>query len=105
MSNLEFFLAITLSNAIAVFFMWRQRKKHVEYKERVHALLADEGFAEGEPGAIIDEALRVTANLGMPEPNARDFAHALIRQDCFRRAVAHETLHRIYVETYGELHE
>ena len=34
-------------------------------------------------------------------PSARDFAHALVQQEAFRKAVAHEALHDIYIETHG----
>ena len=60
-----------------------------------------DGYAEGEAQAIIEEALRMTAHLGMNEPTARDFAHALVQQPAFRKAVAHEMLHDIYIETHG----
>jgi hypothetical protein len=101
MSIAETIFCVVLPNLLAAALMWRQHKKHIAYKDKIHALLGDGGFVEGEPATIIDEALRVTANLKMPEPNARDFAHALIRQECFRKAIAHEELHRIYVETHG----
>ena len=78
-----------------------QRRRHKKYVEAVHALLADEGYAEGEAAAYIEETLRMTANLQLPEPSARDFAHALIRQEGFRKAVAHEALYDIYLKTHG----
>ena len=89
------------SNLAAVYMLIAQHIRHRNYHEKVHALLADEGFAEGEAAAIIEEALRMTAHLKMPEPKARDFAHALIRQESFRKAVAHEALHDIYIQTHG----
>ena len=51
--------------------------------------------------AEASEALRMTAHLGMKEPTARDFAHALVQQPAFRKAIAHEMLHDIYIETHG----
>ena len=89
------------SNIAALLMLIAQHRRHAKYRESIHALLADEGYAEGEPQAIIDEALRMTAHLGMKEPTARDFAHALVRQPAFRKAVAHEMLHDIYIETHG----
>lgn len=85
----------------AIITVLLQHRRHVKYRESIHALLADEGYSEGEAAAIIEEALRMTARLKMPEPNARDFAHALIAQPHFRKAVAHEALHDVYVETHG----
>lgn len=89
------------SNLAAAYMLFAQHRRHAKYREAVHALLADEGYAEGEAAAFIDETLRMTAHLKMPEPNARDFAHALIRQNSFRKAVAHEALHDIYIQTHG----
>ena len=89
------------SNIAALLMLIAQHRRHAKYRESIHALLADEGYAEGEPQAIIDEALRMTAHLGMKEPSARDFAHALVQQEAFRKAVAHEMLHDIYIQTHG----
>ena len=91
------------SNLAAVYMLIAQHIRHRNYREKVHALLADEGFAEGEAAAIIEEALRMTAHLKMPEPKARDFAHGLLAQPTFRKAVAHEALHDIYIETHGRM--
>ncbi len=101
MSWLEWLLLVIGPNVIAGIAMLRQRARHAKYREAIHALLADEGYAEGEPQAIVDEALRMTAHFKMPMPNARDFAHALIQQESFRKAVAHEALHDIYIQTHG----
>lgn len=87
-------LALTIAYA-------REVQRNRKYREKIHALLADEGHVDGEAEAYIDETLRMTAHLKMPEPNARDFAHGLIRQKGFRRAVAHAELHEVYVEAYG----
>ena len=89
------------SNIAAMFMLIAQHRRHAKYREAIHALLADDGYAEGEAQAIIDEALRMTAHLGMKEPTARDFAHALVQQPAFRKAIAHEMLHDIYIETHG----
>lgn len=101
MNWLDWLLMVIGPNAIAGIAMLRQRSRHAKYREAIHALLADDGYAEGEPQAIIDEMLRMMAQLGMKEPTARDFAHSLVRQPAFRRAVAHEMLHDIYIETHG----
>lgn len=101
MSWFDWLLLVIGPNVIAGIAMLRQRARHAKYREAIHALLADDGYAEGEAQAIIDEALRMTAHLGMKEPTARDFAHALVRQPAFRKAIAHEMLHDIYIETHG----
>lgn len=101
MSWFDWLLLVIGPNVIAGIAMLRQRARHAAYREAIHALLADEGYAEGEPQAIIDEALRMTAHLGIKEPSARDFAHALVQQEAFRKAVAHEMLHDIYIQTHG----
>ena len=101
MSWFDWLLLVIGPNVIAGIAMLRQRARHAKYREAIHALLADDGYAEGEAQAIIDEALRMTAHLGMKEPTARDFAHALLAQPHFRKAVAHEALHDVYVETHG----
>ena len=41
------------SNLAAVYMLIAQHIRHRNYREKVHALLADEGFAEGEAAAII----------------------------------------------------
>lgn len=89
------------SNIAAIYMLIAQHIRQRNYREKIHALLADEGYVEGEAAAFIDETLRMTAHLKMPEPKARDFAHALLRQDGFRKAVAHEALHDVYVQTHG----
>lgn len=89
------------SNLAAIYMLIAQHLRHKKYREAMHALLGDDGYAEGEATAIVEEALRMTAHLKMPEPKARDFAHALIRQESFRKAVAHEALHDIYIQTHG----
>lgn len=91
----------TLSNLLCAVLMGAQRYRHRKYREAIHALLADEGYAEGEAAAYIEETLRMTAALKMPEPKARDFAHGLLGQEGFRKAVAHEALHDIYIQTNG----
>ena len=101
MNLFDWLLLVIGPNLIAGIAMLRQRARHAKYREAVHALLSDDGYAEGEAQAIIDEALRMTAHLGMPEPTARDFAHALAQQPAFRKAIAHEVLHDIYNETHG----
>lgn len=101
MTLFDWLLLVIGPNLIAGVAMVRQRRRHAKYRESIHALLADEGYAEGEAAAIIEEALRMTAHLKMPEPSARDFAHALLAQPHFRKAVAHEALHDVYVETHG----
>ena len=89
------------SNIAALLMLIAQHRRHAKYRESMHALPADEGYVEGEAAAIIEETLRMTAHLKMPEPSARDFAHALLAQPHFRKAVAHEALHDVYVETHG----
>lgn len=101
MSELDWFLAVILPNAVAFAMMYVQRKRHEKYRAAIHALLADEGYAPGEAGAIVDELLRASAALGLKEPTLQEFGHALVRQQSFRRAIAHEELHAIYVETCG----
>ena len=101
MSWFDWLLLVIGPNVIAGIAMLRQRARHAKYREAIHALLADDGYAEGEAQAIIEEALRMTAHLGMNEPTARDFAHALVQQPAFRKAGAHEMLHDIYIETHG----
>lgn len=101
MTLFDWLLLVIGPNLIAGIAMLRQRARHAKYREAIHALLSDDGYAEGEAQAIIDEALRMTAHLGMPEPTARDFAHALAQQPAFRKAIAHEMLHDIYIETHG----
>ena len=91
------------SNIAALLMLIAQHRRHAKYRESIHALLADEGYAEGEAAAYIEETLRMTAALKMPEPKARDFAHALLAQPTFRKAVAHEALHDIYIETHGRM--
>ncbi len=98
MSDLTILL---LSNVVVAGAMIAQHIRHKRYRESIHALLADSGRVEGEPALFIDETLRVTAKMGLPEPKARDFAHALLAQPAFRKAVAHEALHDTYVETHG----
>ena len=99
---MTFWEAIAIgSNIAAIYMLIAQHRRHAKYREAIHALLSDDGYAEGEAQAIIDEALRMTAHLGMPEPTARDFAHALAQQPAFRKAIAHEMLHDIYIETHG----
>lgn len=94
--------AITvLSNVACCVVLVQQHRRHKAYREKIHALLTDDGHVEDEPAIIIDEALRVTANMKLPEPSARDFAHALSKQENFRKAVAHELLHDVYVRTQG----
>lgn len=90
------------SQLAAIITVLLQHRRHAKYREAVHALLADEGYAEGEAAAYIEETLRMTANLKLPEPKARDFAHGLLAQEGFRKAVAHEALHDIYVQTHGK---
>lgn len=94
-------ILVVLSNVACAAVLYRQHMRHTKYREEIHALLADEGRAEGEAAAIIEETLRLTAHLKLPEPSARDFAHALIQQGSFRKAVAHDALHDVYVETQG----
>lgn len=101
MTLLDWLMLVIGPNVVAGIAMVRQHRRHRKYREAVHALLGDEGYAEGEAAAIIDEALRMTAHLKMKEPNAREFAHALIQQESFRKAVAHEALHDIYIQTHG----
>ena len=101
MTLFDWLLLVIGPNLIAGIAMLRQRARHAKYREAIHALLADDGYAEGEAQAIIDEALRMTAHLGMKEPTVRDFAHALVQQPAFRKAIAHEMLHDIYIETHG----
>jgi len=103
MSTTEAIISIVFQTLLVSALMLLQHRKHAAFKERVHAYIRDDGFVEGEAGLIIDEAIRVSAALKMDPPDARTFAHSLIRQECFRRAIAHEELHRIYVETYGDL--
>ena len=101
MSWFDWLLLVIGPNVIAGIAMLRQRARHAKYREAIHALLADDGYAEGEAQAIIEETLRMTAHLNMPEPKARDFAHGMLAQPSFRKAVAHEALHDIYIETHG----
>jgi hypothetical protein len=89
------------SNILCAILMGLQQYRHHRYREKVHAMLSDDGFAEGEVQMFIDETLRATAALELPEPSARDFAHALVKQEAFRKAVVHEVLHDIYIETHG----
>lgn len=89
------------SNALLFAALVAEKRRNRKYREAIHALLADEGYVDGEVEAYIDETLRMTAHLKMPEPNAHDFAHGLVRQEGFRRAVAHAELHEVYVEAYG----
>lgn len=94
-------LLALLSNLFLAAMLLFQHRRMLKYRDRIHALLADDGHVEGEPQAIIDEVLRVTRHLGMQEPTARDFAHALVQQASFRKAIAHAELYNIYVETQG----
>lgn len=89
------------SNALLFAALVAEKRRNRKYREAVHALLADDGYVEGEPQAYINETLRMTAHIGNPEPSAHDFAHALVQQKGFRKAIAHEELHDVYVETYG----
>lgn len=89
------------SNVVCGIVLYLQHVRHRKYRERIHALLGDEGRVEDEAEQIIEETLRLTAHLKMPEPSARDFAHGLVKQASFRKAVAHEALHDVYVETQG----
>ena len=99
---MTFWEAIAIgSNIAAIYMLIAQHRRHAKYREKVHALLGDDGYAEGEAAAIIEETLRMTAHLNMPEPKARDFAHGMLAQPSFRKAVAHEALHDIYIETHG----
>ena len=90
-----------LSNLTLFAALVAEKHRNRKYREAIHGLLADEGYVEGEPQAYIDETLRMTAHIGSPEPSAHDFAHALVGQKGFRKAIAHEELHRVYLETYG----
>ena len=101
LTTFDWLVLIVGPNLIACISMLCQRRRHRKYVEAIHALLADEGYVEGEAAAYIDETIRMTAALNMPEPKARDFAHALLKQESFRKAVAHEALYEVYVKTHG----
>lgn len=94
-------LIALLSNLLVGVAMLRQHRRHMKYREAIHALLQDEGHVEGEAEAIIDEMLRMSAHLKLPAPTPQTFAYALVKQKAFRRAVAHAELHDIYLETHG----
>lgn len=94
-------LIALLSNVLVGIAMLRQHRRHQKYREAIHALLQDEGHVDGEAEAIIDEMLRMSIHLKLPAPTPQEFAHALVKQKAFRRAVAHAELHDIYIETHG----
>lgn len=94
-------LLAIVSNAILMIELVRVRRRHAKYREAIHAMLQDEGHVEGEPELIVNEMLRMSVALGMKEPTLQEFAHGLVKQKAFRRAVAHEELHNVYVETHG----
>lgn len=91
-----------LSNLTLFAALVAEKHRNRKYREGIHSLLTDGGYVEGEPQAYIDETLRMTAHIGNPEPSARDFAHALVKQRGFRKAIAHEELHQTYVDSYGK---
>ncbi len=101
MSVLEWFLLVVGPNLIAGIAMFVQRRRHLRYREAVHAFLGDQGYVEGEAEMIVDEMLRASISLKLPEPTAQQFAYSLLKQKSFRRAVVHAELHNIYIETNG----
>lgn len=91
----------TLSNLFCAVVLALQHRRHQKYRESIHALLQDGGRVYNEPALIVDEMLRMSAYLKMREPTLQEFGHALAKQKSFRRAVTHEELHDIYIQTHG----
>lgn len=94
-------LLALLSNLFLAAMLLFQHRRMLKYRDRIHALLADDGHVDGEPEIIVDEMLRMMVHLKMREPTLQEFGYSLARQKAFRKAVAHAELYNIYVETQG----
>lgn len=81
--------------------MYAQHLRHKRYRAAIHALLGDEGYVPGEVQSMVDEMMRTYKALRIDVPAPNVFVHHLMQQPSFRKAVAHEELHRIYLETHG----
>ncbi|MGH8074258.1 MAG: hypothetical protein ACREO4_09310 [Lysobacter sp.] len=100
MTFVEIAIAILSNVALSVVILL-QHRRHMKYRDAIHALLQDGGHADGEAEMIVDEMLRMVSHLKMKPPTLQEFGHGLVKQKAFRRAVAHAELHDLYIQTHG----
>lgn len=94
------FIATTVFNIALAVLLGVQRARHRKYREAVHALIDEDGYAEGESQALIEEFVKSRKFVGVDtSKEAIEFAEWINSRPMYRNAVAHEVLHGIYLAT------